>query len=114
MPLTAAAGSGLPMPGIFAETRNPSLPEVPTFKEQGFDVAPLSYGGLFGPAGMPAAVAKKLESACIDIMKSDAAQRVVKNTFQPADYFADAAGFARNLAIDIAEKTPLVALLKPQ
>src|ERR1700682_830002 len=114
VPLTAAAGSGLTMPGLFAATRNPSLPDVPTFKVQRFERAPLSFGGCVGPAGMPAEVAKKLESACIAIMKSDAAQRVVKNTFQPADYFADAAGFARNLATDIAEKTPLVALLKAQ
>jgi tripartite-type tricarboxylate transporter receptor subunit TctC len=113
VPLTAAAGSGLPMPGIFAETRNPSLPNVPTFKEQGYDVAPLSYGGLLGPAGMPESITHKLEAACIAVMKSDAAQRVVKHTFQPADYFADAAGFARNLAIDAAEKNRLVPLLKP-
>jgi tripartite-type tricarboxylate transporter receptor subunit TctC len=113
VPLTAAAGSGLPMPGIFAETRNPSLPNVPTFKEQGYDIAPLSYGGLLGPAGMPAAVTHKLEAACIAVMQSDAAQRVVKHTFQPKDYFADAAGFARNLAIDAAEKNKLVPLLKP-
>jgi len=111
VPLTAAAGSGLAMPGIFAPARNASLPDVPTFKEQGFDVAPLSFGGLLGPAGMPEAVTRKLERACIAIMKSDAAQRVVKSTFQPADYFADAAGFARNLATDVAEKTPLVAKL---
>ena len=111
VPLTAAAGSGLLMPGIFAPSRNPSLPDVPTFKEQGFDVAPLSFGGLLGPAGMPAAVTKKLENACIAIMKGETAQRVVKNTFQPADYFADATGFARNLATDIAEKTPLVGKL---
>lgn len=114
VPLTAAAGSGLPMPGIFATSRNPALPDVPTFKEQGFDVAPLSFGGLLGPAGMPADITHKLESACVAIMKSAAAQRVVKNTMQPADYFADAAGFARNLATDVAEKTPLVAALKPQ
>ena len=113
VPLTAAAGSGLPMPGIFAETRNPSLPNVPTFKEQGFDVAPLSYGGLLGPAGMPDAVVHKLEAACIDIIKSEAAQRVVKHTFQPADYFADAAGFTQNLAVDAAEKNKLVPLLHP-
>ena len=111
VPLTAAAASGLLMPGIFAPSRNPSLPDVPTFKEQGFDVAPLSFGGLLGPAGMPAAVTKKLENACIAIMKGEAAQRVVKNTFQPADYFADATGFARDLATDVAEKTPLVGKL---
>ncbi len=113
VPLTAAAGSGLPMPGLFAEVRNPALPNVPTFKEQGYDVAPLSYGGLLGPAGMPAEVTRKLEAACIAVMKSDAAQKVVKNTLQPAGYFADSAGFARDLATDTAEKNRLVPLLHP-
>jgi tripartite-type tricarboxylate transporter receptor subunit TctC len=111
VPLTAAAGSGLAMPGLFAETRNPSLPDVPTFKEQGYDIAPLSFGGLLGPAGMPDEATRKLETACIAIMKSDAAQRVVKNTLQPADYFADSAGFARNLEKDVAEKMRLVPML---
>jgi tripartite-type tricarboxylate transporter receptor subunit TctC len=114
VPLTAAAGSGLPMPGIFAETRNPSLPDVPTFKEQGYDIAPLSYGGLLGPAGIPAEVTRKLEAACIAVMKSEAALRVAKNTMQPADYFADSAGFARNLALDAAEKARLVPMLHPK
>lgn len=114
VPLTAAAGSRLPMPGIFAEVRNPALPDVPTFKEQGYDVAPLSYGGLLGPAGMPADVTAKLEAACVAVMKSDAAQKVVKNTLQPAGYFADSAGFTRNLATDTAEKNRLVPLLHPQ
>ncbi len=113
VPLTAAAGSGLPMPGLFAEARNPALPNVPTFKEQGYDVAPLSYGGLLGPAGMPAEVTRKLEAACIAVMKSAAAQKVVRNTLQPAGYFADSAGFARNLATDTAEKNRLVPLLHP-
>jgi tripartite-type tricarboxylate transporter receptor subunit TctC len=113
VPLTAAAGSGLPMPGLFAETRNPSLPDVPTFKEQGYDVGPLSFGGLLGPSGLSADVTHKLEAACIAIIKTDAAQRVVKTTLQPADYFADSAGFAKNIAKDVAEKTRLVAMLKP-
>jgi tripartite-type tricarboxylate transporter receptor subunit TctC len=112
VPLTVAAGSGLAMPGIFAEKRNPAIPDVPTFKEQGYDIAPLSIGGLLGPAGMPSGVTKKLASACVDVMKGAAAQRVVKSTFQPEGYFADEAGFTRNLAIDLAEKTRLVPLLK--
>jgi tripartite-type tricarboxylate transporter receptor subunit TctC len=111
VPLTAAAGSGLAMPGLFAEVRNPALPEVSTFKEQGYDIAPLSFGGLLGPAGIPDEVTHKLESACIAIVKSDAAQRVVKNTLQPTDYFADSAGFARNLEKDVAEKTRVVPML---
>jgi len=111
VPLTAAAGSGLSMPGLFAESRNPSLPNVPTFKEQGYDIAPLSFGGLLGPAGMPDEATRKLEGACVAIMKGDAAQRVARNTLQPADYFADSAGFARNLEKDAAEKTRLVPML---
>ena len=114
VPLTAAAGSGLPMPGLFAEERNPALPDVPTFKEQGFDIAPLSYGGLLGPAGMPADVAAKLEAACIAIMKSEAAEKVAKNTLQPAGYFADRDGFTKNLATDTAEKNRLVPKLHLQ
>jgi tripartite-type tricarboxylate transporter receptor subunit TctC len=112
VPLTAAAGSGLLMPGIFASERNPALPDVPTFKEQGYDVAPLSYGGLLGPAGMPADVVDKLVSACPTAMKSEAAQSIAKRSFQPRDYFADSAGFARNLEIDIAEKERLAPMLR--
>ncbi len=112
VPLTAAAGSGLAMPGLFADARNPSLPDVPTVKEQGYDVAPLSTGGLLGPAGMPQDVTQKLGDACDSIARSDAYRNVVKATFQPPDSFADRAGFAHNLELDIAEKTQLVPMLK--
>jgi tripartite-type tricarboxylate transporter receptor subunit TctC len=112
VPLTAAAGSGLVMPGIFANERNPALPDVATFKEQGYDVAPLSYGGLLGPAEMPDEVVAKLGNACPAVMKSEPAQRVAERTFQPSDYFADSAGFARHLEIDIAEKKRLAPMLR--
>jgi tripartite-type tricarboxylate transporter receptor subunit TctC len=112
VPLTAAAGSGLPMPGIFAETRNPSIPDVPTVKEQGFDVAPLSFGGLLGPAGLPADIKRKLADACVTTMHGEAAQKIAKTTFQPPDDFADSAGFAHNLELDVAEKTRLLSTLK--
>ncbi len=112
VPLTAAAGSGLVMPGIFANERNPALSDVATFKEQGYDVAPLSYGGLLGPAEMPDEVVAKLGKACPTVMKSEPARRVAERTFQPSDYFADSAGFARNLEIDIAEKKRLAPMLR--
>jgi tripartite-type tricarboxylate transporter receptor subunit TctC len=112
VPLTAAAGSGLPMPGIFADTRNPALPDVPTFKEQGYDVAPLSYGGLLGPAGMPPDIVQKLVSTCAAVMNKEQAQRVAERTLQPRSYFADGDGFAHNLETDIAEKKRLLPLLR--
>jgi tripartite-type tricarboxylate transporter receptor subunit TctC len=112
VPLTAAAGSGLHMPAIFATARNPSIPDVPTAKEQGFDVAPLSFGGLLGPAGLPVDVKRKLADACTTTMRGEAAQRIDKTTFQPPDSFADSAGFARNLDLDVAEKTRLLSTIK--
>jgi tripartite-type tricarboxylate transporter receptor subunit TctC len=114
VPLTAAAASGLVMPGLFASTRNPSLPEVPTLKEQGYDVAPLSFGGLLGPAGIPDDIRRTLEAACMAIIASNAFQHIVRTTFQPSDYAADSAGFARNLEKDIEEKTRLVRLINTQ
>ena len=110
-PLTAAANSGLAMPALFAEKRNPALPDVPTVKEQGFDVAPLSIGGLLGPAGLPADVKRKLENACMTAMQSEAFQRIVKTTFQPSDFSADSAGFAANLNKDVADKRRLLTAL---
>jgi tripartite-type tricarboxylate transporter receptor subunit TctC len=110
-PLTAAAGSKLFMPGLFAEKRNPSLPDVPTVKEQGYDVAPLSIGGLFTPAGVPADVKRRLDDACKAIMQGEAFQRIAKRTFQPSDYAADAAGFKANIERDVAEKRKLLTAL---
>ena len=110
-PLTAAASSNLVMPGLFAAKRNPSIPDVPTVKEQGFDVAPLSIGGLFAPAGLPADVKRKLDDACKTAMTSDAFQQIAKRTFQPSDFAADSAGFTANVNQDVEDKRRLLTAL---
>ena len=110
VPLTAAANSGLVTPGLFAEKRH-RIPDVPTVKEQGYDVAPLSIGGLYGPAGLPADIKNKLEAACLTAKQSEPFQRIVKATFQPGDYFADSAGFAANLNKDVEDKRRLLTAL---
>src|SRR5262249_16740004 len=60
----AAAGAAVRVVAIFADARNPSLPDAPTVKEQGYDVAPTSFGGLFAPAGTPRDVLAKLGEGC--------------------------------------------------
>jgi tripartite-type tricarboxylate transporter receptor subunit TctC len=110
-PLTAAASSGLAMPALFAEMRNASIADVPTVIEQGYDVAPLSIGGLFAPAGLPADIKSKLDDACMASMKSEAFQKVAKNTLQPADFMADSAGFTRNIDKDLDDKQKLLTAL---
>jgi tripartite-type tricarboxylate transporter receptor subunit TctC len=109
--LSSAAGGGLRILGLFAGARNPALPEVPTIKEQGFDVVPSSFGGLSGPAGLPADVKRKLTDACQAAALGEAYSRLAKTVFQPADYFADAATFTQRLDQDVVDKSRLIATL---
>jgi tripartite-type tricarboxylate transporter receptor subunit TctC len=107
-PLTAAATSGLAMPGLFAPRRNPAIPDVPTVKEQGYDVAPLSFGALVAPAGLPADVKQKLDTACRAAAQGDAYRRVAKSHFQPDDYYGDGAAAAAAIAKDVEDKRRLL------
>jgi tripartite-type tricarboxylate transporter receptor subunit TctC len=111
VPLSSAATSGLKMPALFAPARNPAIPDVLTMKEQGFDVAPLSFGALVGPIGLPADVKRKLGDACRAAAHADAYLRVTKNSFQPSDYYGDSATLASNLEKDVAEKKRLLGAL---
>jgi tripartite-type tricarboxylate transporter receptor subunit TctC len=49
--------------GVMTEERAPSLPDVPTFKESGYDLIAGTARGYSAPAGLPAAVAEKIEAA---------------------------------------------------
>jgi tripartite-type tricarboxylate transporter receptor subunit TctC len=111
VPLPTAASSGLRMPALFAPARNPAIPDVPTMKEQGFDVAPLSFGALVAPTGLPAEITRKLGEACRIAAQSDAYARLAKNAFQPSDSYGDRATLASNMEKDVAEKTRLLAEL---
>ena len=46
--------------GVSSATRYTSIPEVPTFREQGFDIVATEWYGLFAPAGTPRHVIDKL------------------------------------------------------
>jgi tripartite-type tricarboxylate transporter receptor subunit TctC len=49
--------------GVMTSERAPSLPDVPTFKEAGYDLEAGTVRGYSAPAGLPDEVAKKLEAA---------------------------------------------------
>ena len=49
--------------GSWAASRTSGLPEVPTMKEQGFDVEFYIWAGVFAPAGLPPEVETRLRSA---------------------------------------------------
>lgn len=104
----AAAGASVRVVGIFAEARNPSLPDAPTIKEQGYDAAPTSFGGLFAPAGTPADVVQKLEVGCKFGVEQQAYVKLAQQFHQGKHYYADAATFAKRLAADVVDKHALL------
>jgi tripartite-type tricarboxylate transporter receptor subunit TctC len=55
--------------GISSEQRYPSVPEIPTFKEQGLDVVGTEWYGLLAPAGTPKPIIEKLNAEMKRIMK---------------------------------------------
>ena len=107
----AAAGPSVRVIGIFAGARNPTLPDAPTVKEQGYDVAPTSFGGLFAPAGVPGDVMARLATGCRFAVQQPAYVDLAKRLHQGSDYYADAATFAKRLELDVAEKRQLLMRL---
>jgi tripartite-type tricarboxylate transporter receptor subunit TctC len=100
----ATARDRLRILGIFAEERHPSFPDVPTVKEQGFNVAPISFGGLMAPAATPQPVIERLASACEGAAKDEAYVKPAKAGGQPDNYYADRKVFGERLERDIANK----------
>ncbi len=64
--------------------RDPSLPDVPTLKEQGVDVATWgSVKGVAAPAGTPKEVVKYIETTILKICKDPEFIETMKNLNQP-------------------------------
>jgi tripartite-type tricarboxylate transporter receptor subunit TctC len=112
--LGSATGQNVRVIGIFTETRHPAFPDVPTVKEQGFDVSPASFGGVMVPAATPAPVVARLATACADAAKDETYATVAKRAAQPDDYYADAATFSQRLKRDIERKAAVLTRVKVQ
>jgi tripartite-type tricarboxylate transporter receptor subunit TctC len=54
---------------VSGEKRNPSFPDVPTMKEQGFDLVSYSWFGLSGPARLPAPIVERLAKEMQVVLK---------------------------------------------
>ena len=105
----AAAGPNLRILGIFAEERHPAFAGVPTVKEQGYDVAPLSFGGLMAPVSTSMGIIRTLESACEGAAKDEAYATAAQRGGQPPTYYADRETFAARLKRDIEAKDRLLS-----
>lgn len=94
--------------GVFDTQRNPGFPDVPTAMEQGFDVAPASFGGLMAPRGTPEERIARLEAACMEALQDEAYRAAARRSLQPERFWDDRAGFARRLEREIAEKAQVL------
>ncbi|MBX9840971.1 MAG: tripartite tricarboxylate transporter substrate binding protein [Xanthobacteraceae bacterium] len=112
--LGSASGQNIRVIGVFAETRHPAFPSVPTVKEQGFDVSPASFGGLMAPAATPAPVVSRLAGACAGAAKDEAYATTAKRAAQPDDYYGDAAAFSQRLKRDVERKAAVLTRVKTQ
>jgi tripartite-type tricarboxylate transporter receptor subunit TctC len=107
-------GQNVRIIGVFGEKRLANLPDVPTVKQQGYDVNPESFGGLLAPVGTSAPILAKLGAACAHGAKDDGYATVAKRAGQPDDYYDDAAGFRQRLTRDIETKARVLARMKTQ
>jgi tripartite-type tricarboxylate transporter receptor subunit TctC len=65
--------------GVMSDERAPSLPDVPTFKESGYDLIAGTARGYSAPAGLPDAVATKLEAALQKAIEDPAVVQKMKD-----------------------------------
>jgi tripartite-type tricarboxylate transporter receptor subunit TctC len=62
---------------VTGEQRSKSLPDVPTLKEQGINMAADAFFGLYGPAGVPADTVNRIDRAVADALKDPVVQEKI-------------------------------------
>ncbi len=66
------------------QQRSPFLPDVPTFRESGYDLVATGWYGMFAPAKTPADVVARLNKAIVAAVKApDVRERMLAAGLQP-------------------------------
>jgi tripartite-type tricarboxylate transporter receptor subunit TctC len=87
--------------------RSQFLPEVPTFKENGFDIEGVGWWGMFAPAKTPPATIAKISATIAETLASEEIREKVRRIgLQPTGTTPD--DFARIQRDDIARWAPAV------
>lgn len=96
---------------VFGQQRHPLIPDVPTVIEQGFPVAPTSFGGLLAPAGTPLPIRQRIEAACAGAVQEEGYRDAAARGFQPAEPYAGMHAFGAAIRQDAAVKERLLRAL---
>jgi tripartite-type tricarboxylate transporter receptor subunit TctC len=72
---------------VAGDKRDPSMPDVPTFREQGYDLVAQPWYALFAPAGTAPAVIERLSKAAIAAVNDPAThKRLLEMGLEPTGY----------------------------
>ncbi|MBK9133055.1 MAG: ABC transporter substrate-binding protein [Betaproteobacteria bacterium] len=78
---------------VAGEQRSATFPDVPTFREQGFDLVASPWYAMFAPAGTPAAAVQRLHGAIAAVLADPATrQRIVDMGLEPTGHGPDRLG----------------------
>ena len=66
------------------KARSPYAPDVPTFKEQGYDIEGSAWYGIFAPAKTPAETIARLNKALVDSIRSESFKQRAASVFLTA------------------------------
>jgi tripartite-type tricarboxylate transporter receptor subunit TctC len=91
---------------VTTETRRPEAPDVPTFKEAGYDLVASTWFALEGPKGMPDEIVQRLNREIVRILDTqDMKKRLAQDAFDPKPMTpAELAAFYRS---ETARWTPI-------
>ena len=102
-----AVGQRVRVLAVFADSRHPAFPDVPTFAELGMPSMPPGLNGLFAPKGTPKEVLAVLERACERATQSEAFRAAAQRLSQRIVYL-NGATFAERAQVDSQYKGELI------
>lgn len=84
---TLVRGDRARLLAVAGDARDPAFPDVPTFKELGYDLVAKPWYAMFAPAGTPAPVLAELSKALTDAVADPAVNaRLVEMGLEPTGY----------------------------
>jgi tripartite-type tricarboxylate transporter receptor subunit TctC len=93
--------------GMSSEARHPAFPDVPTFREQGFDLVSTSWFGISGPAQLPGPVVERLAAAVREVLAQPATRdRLIELGGTPGDLSPGA--YTEFVAAEVRQWAPVV------
>jgi tripartite-type tricarboxylate transporter receptor subunit TctC len=89
--LTQVKSGNVKAIAVLSKTRHPELPNVPTVKEQGYDLDTRSWFGLFAPKGTSQAIVDRTAAAVEKILTTPEARQLLLQMSQYPEYVGPAA-----------------------